>query len=470
MGVHRPDLSSGFARRGSWAALGAAVTALLALAPAASAAAGDLLVSDANAFGGTGGVFRVNPATGARTVVSANFFTAGPDFSEPDRLALEDDGDVLVVDEAAFGGAGGVIRVDPGTGVRTSVSENAAPAGAPTFLDPIAIVVESGGDAVIADSNAFGGTGGLIRVDPGTGARTAVSENTAPAGAPDFADPYAVTDEPDGDLVVVDLNAFTGTGGVIRVDPTTGVRTAVSENTSPAGLPAFVEPRGVAIEADGDILVTDLEAFGGGGGVIRVDPVSGVRTTVSENSAPAGGPSFVDPFGIGLEEDGDILVTDVDAFGGGGGVIRVDPVTGARTTVSENSAPAGAPFFVAPASVVVEPTPPAPPTPPPADPPVDPGPAADTSPPDTTITDGPSGKVKSKTATFAFSGTDARAVAGFQCKLDGGSFEPCSSPKTYSGLKKGSHTVEVRAVDGAGNVDPTPATRSWKIKKKKKKK
>ena len=101
----------------------------------------------------------------------------------------------------------------------------------------------------------------------------------------------------------------------------------------------------------------------------------------------------------------------------------------------------------------------------------DPSPAGgDASPPDTTITEGPSGKTRSKTATIAFSGTDARAVAGFQCRLDGGSFEPCSSPKTYSGLKKGRHTVEVRAVDEAGNVDPTPASRSWTIKKKKKKK
>ena len=101
----------------------------------------------------------------------------------------------------------------------------------------------------------------------------------------------------------------------------------------------------------------------------------------------------------------------------------------------------------------------------------DPGaPSGDTTPPDTTITEGPSGKVKSKSATFGFSGSDARAVASFQCKLDSGSFETCTSPKAYSGLKKGSHTFSVRAVDAAGNVDPTPASRTWTVKKKKKKK
>jgi hypothetical protein len=97
-------------------------------------------------------------------------------------------------------------------------------------------------------------------------------------------------------------------------------------------------------------------------------------------------------------------------------------------------------------------------------------PPGDTSPPDTTIASGPSGKTKSKSASFAFTGSDAREVAGFECKLDDGPFASCTSPKSYSGLRKGSHTFEVRAVDAAGNADPTPATRTWTIKKKKKKK
>src|SRR2546421_1105542 len=32
--------------------------------------------------------------------------------------------------------------------------------------------------------------------------------------------------------------------------------------------------------------------------------------------------------------------------------------------------------------------------------------------------------------------------------------------KSYSGLAVGTHTFDVRAVDVAGNVDPTPATRT----------
>jgi hypothetical protein len=97
----------------------------------------------------------------------------------------------------------------------------------------------------------------------------------------------------------------------------------------------------VAVEADGDILVADS---GGGlslqnGGVFRVDPASGARTAVSANGAPAGGPAFGYPSGVAIEADGHILVADSDAFGGTGGVIRVDPASGARTAVSANSGP-----------------------------------------------------------------------------------------------------------------------------------
>jgi hypothetical protein len=99
----------------------------------------------------------------------------------------------------------------------------------------------------------------------------------------------------------------------------------------------------------------------------------------------------------------------------------------------------------------------------------------DTNAPETTITKGPKNKVKLKRgkkkakASFEFTGSDARAVASFQCSLDGGPFEPCASPDKVK-VKKGKHEFEVRAVDAAGNVDPTPATDDWKVKKKRKKK
>jgi hypothetical protein len=55
-----------------------------------------------------------------------------------------------------------------------------------------------------------------------------------------------------------------------------------------------------------------------------------------------------------------------------------------------------------------------------------------------------------------------RAV--FRCRLDLGRWQPCRSPKTYASLERGSHRVFVRAIDAAGNADPTPAWRVFRVR------
>jgi hypothetical protein len=89
----------------------------------------------------------------------------------------------------------------------------------------------------------------------------------------------------------------------------------------------------------------------------------------------------------------------------------------------------------------------------------------DITPPETTISSGPSGTVNTDSANFAFSSSEAGS--SFQCSLDSSdpaSFTACSSPKPYTGLEANrSHTFRVRAIDATGNVDPTPAERTWSI-------
>jgi hypothetical protein len=95
--------------------------------------------------------------------------------------------------------------------------------------------------------------------------------------------------------------------------------------------------------------------------------------------------------------------------------------------------------------------------------PLDPSspPASDTTPPETTIMSGPSGTAASDSGSFSFASSESDST--FECRIDGGSWAYCSSPKSYSGLSNGSHVFDVRATDAAGNVDPSPASRSWTI-------
>lgn len=78
----------------------------------------------------------------------------------------------------------------------------------------------------------------------------------------------------------------------------------------------------------------------------------------------------------------------------------------------------------------------------------------------TRIGSGPAGTVASRGASFSFGSSEP---AGFDCAIDGPAFKPCGSPASYSRLANGFHAFAVRARDGAGDVDPTPATRIWAV-------
>jgi subtilisin family serine protease len=81
--------------------------------------------------------------------------------------------------------------------------------------------------------------------------------------------------------------------------------------------------------------------------------------------------------------------------------------------------------------------------------------------PNTVFKGGPAATTQNPTATFRFTSNGYRSH--FRCRLDTSAWKPCTSPKTYKGLTKGTHTFRVRAIDQAGNADSSPIVRSWRI-------
>jgi hypothetical protein len=83
----------------------------------------------------------------------------------------------------------------------------------------------------------------------------------------------------------------------------------------------------------------------------------------------------------------------------------------------------------------------------------------DATAPETTLTTVPSSGTATS-ATFAFAASEGGT---FECRVDGGPYALCSSPKTYAGLSRTGHEFQVRAIDAAGNADATPSLHNWKI-------
>ncbi|WNG44793.1 hypothetical protein F0U60_12360 [Archangium minus] len=84
----------------------------------------------------------------------------------------------------------------------------------------------------------------------------------------------------------------------------------------------------------------------------------------------------------------------------------------------------------------------------------------DATPPDTTITDGPSGRIRTTQASFQFSASESEVT--FECSLDFGPFEQCEATMTYD-MPAGEHNLRVRALDQVKNEDKSPASRTWQV-------
>jgi hypothetical protein len=134
-------------------------------------ASGQILVVDAAAgTGGLGALFRVDSVTGTRTLLSDFGAGAqGPLGIDPVGVAVEASGQILVADETGGTGLlGALFRVDPTTGARTLLSDFGAGAQGPLGVNPTGVTVEASGQILVVDpSTGTGGGGALFRIAPG---------------------------------------------------------------------------------------------------------------------------------------------------------------------------------------------------------------------------------------------------------------------------------------------------------------
>jgi hypothetical protein len=85
----------------------------------------------------------------------------------------------------------------------------------------------------------------------------------------------------------------------------------------------------------------------------------------------------------------------------------------------------------------------------------------DTVAPTTTITSSPPALSLSGSGSVTFTVNESGATS--QCRIDGGAWTACTSPYQVSGLAIGSHTVDVRSTDAAGNLEDPGDSVSWTV-------
>jgi sugar lactone lactonase YvrE len=293
---------------------GPAVNAALALPRGVSVdVSGNLFVADFNNYR----IRRVNTTTGTITDVATSW-------SQPLAVAVDASGNIF------FSDFGRIRRVDAITATITTVAGNLLPGfsgdgGPATSAElnyPQGLAVDPAGNLFIADS----GNERLRRVDAATGIIMTVAGNGThgysgdggPATSATFDGPYGVAVDAAGNLFISDW----WNSCIRRVDAITGIITTVAGNGFPGfsgdgGLAASAVlslPQGVAFDAFGNLFIADM----GNSRIRGINAIAGIIMTVAGNRTKGfsgdGGASISaelsNPSAVAVDDSGNLFIAD----------------------------------------------------------------------------------------------------------------------------------------------------------------
>lgn len=242
-------------------------------------------------------------------------------------------------------------RIDVGTGEAVVVGGSGIPGfsgdGGPATaasISPADIAIDSQGNIVLAESTAR-----IRRIDMATGIITTMAGtgvagfggDGGPATSAQISAATGIAVDGAGTVYVAD----TTNNRIRRIDVVSGIietiaGTGAGASSGDGGSAVAAEvnaPRGIAIDAGGDVLFTD-------GDRIRkidvttglIDAVAGTGTSgFSGDGGPATGALLVQPSSVAANATGDVFIADT----GNQRIRRVDAATGVITTVAGDGAP-----------------------------------------------------------------------------------------------------------------------------------
>ncbi|OWK45193.1 hypothetical protein [Fimbriiglobus ruber] len=310
-------------------------------------AAGDIFITETESLGTE--VVRVDAKTAVITTVAGNGVAGfsgdgGPATAaeiEAAGLAVDAAGNVFLTDPVN----NRVRRVDAATGVITTVAGGASnltpflggPATAAFLQSPASLAVDAAGNLLLENNDTQ-----ILRVDATTNVITAVDANLSqgfsgdggPTSAALFGGQLGLAVDATGDLFVAD----TLNHRIRKVTAATGIINTIAgggtTNGGPATAAALTNATGTAVDAAGNFYFADSDR------IWKVDPATGIITAVSGSGTPGfsgdGGPAtaaqVVDPVALAVDAAGDVFIADAN----NNRIRRVDATTGIITTVAGN--------------------------------------------------------------------------------------------------------------------------------------